>query len=445
MPISLKDRLLDQPYQGYAYAYPHKTAYRHFEAPIPLRDLWSREDQRSLYLYVHLPFCEMRCGFCNLFTTTNPKGDSVARYLDAVDLQLEATAESLGDDFRFSRGAFGGGTPSFLTLEEIERLFSSMDQHLGNLPAGMPLSFELSPGTVSAEKLAYLRERGVTRFSMGVQSFIREETKALGRPQSISEVREALGLIRDAGAPVMNIDLIYGAEIQTIASWRESIVEALKYSPEEIYLYPLYVRPLTGLEKIGRSPADHRIDLFRAGRDLLREKGYEQISMRLFRKIDSVPEDAAIEGPVYCCQEDGMIGIGAGARSYTRDVHYCTEYAVGKSGINEIIAEYSDRTRFDHSHAIFGCHLTEEERKRRFVMKSLLRIGGLVLADYEKQFGSDAIADFPELSDLIALNLGILSPRILQLNDSGFERSDTIGPWLFSTSVTSKMEDYELV
>ena len=69
---TLSERLSDDPFQGYAYAYPHKTAYRHFPQPIPLKSIWQDEHRDALFLYAHLPFCEMRCGFCNLFTTTNP-------------------------------------------------------------------------------------------------------------------------------------------------------------------------------------------------------------------------------------------------------------------------------------------------------------------------------------------------------------------------------------
>lgn len=441
MAQTLQERLKDQPYQGYAYAYPHKTAYRHFDSPIPLQEIWDSEDQCSLYLYLHLPFCEMRCGFCNLFTTTNPGEDVVSRYLTAVDTQIEAAGNYLTSGARFTRGAVGGGTPSFLTLSELETLFQSLDKLPGYASQEMPFSFELSPATVTGEKLKFLVGQGITRFSIGVQSFLEQETKAFGRPQKLPQVHQALETIRHSGVEVMNIDLIYGADIQTTSTWRNSINEALRYEPEEIYLYPLYIRPLTGLEKTGRTAADHRIDLFRTGRDLLRENGYEQISMRLFRKQDS----AITGGPVYCCQEDGMVGIGAGARSYTTELHYCTEYAVGRNGINEIIADYSSRTLDEHSHAVYGCHLSEPERKRRYLMKSLLRIDGLSLADYHRYFRTEVMSDFPELNDLLQFDLARLSENSLVLNDSGFERSDTIGPWLFSASVTSKMENYQPV
>lgn len=447
MSQTLKERLQDQPYQGYAYAYPHKTAYRHFDEPIPLRDVWKDEDKTSLYLYVHLPFCEMRCGFCNLFTTTNPKGDRVSRYLDALEIQMDAAIAEIcnGGDTRFARAAFGGGTPSFLIESELSRLFDSLTSRFGEFSHGMPMSFELSPGTVTQEKLSLLKSSGITRISIGVQSFIEEETKAFGRPQSSMEVASVLSLMRGAGFPVMNIDLIYGAENQSIESWLFSLKRALEYCPEELYLYPLYVRPLTGLEKIGRTPADHRIDLYRAGRDFLRENGYKQISMRMFRKRESLPEGVAMEGPVYCCQEDGMIGLGAGARSYTKEFHYCTEYAVGRNSIDGIIDDYIARSREEHGRAIFGCRLTGDEQKRRFVLKSLLRDEGLVFCDYKANFGSRAMADFPQLNDLVELELAEKEAEKLRLNDAGMERSDTVGPWLFSAKTVHQMEIYDLV
>ena len=82
------NEILDgSPYRAYLYSYPHKTSYRAFDPPIELGQLWSQVDKRSLFLYLHVPFCEMRCGFCNLFTSANPKGDVVAAYLEAIERQ----------------------------------------------------------------------------------------------------------------------------------------------------------------------------------------------------------------------------------------------------------------------------------------------------------------------------------------------------------------------
>src|SRR4029453_1273246 len=110
----LADLLRGTPYVSYSYAYPHKTAYRRLPVPVPLRDLWAAEGRDALFLYLHIPFCEMRCGFCNLFTTANPKGDFAAKYLTTLRREALRTAAALGPA-RFARLAIGGGTPTYLS------------------------------------------------------------------------------------------------------------------------------------------------------------------------------------------------------------------------------------------------------------------------------------------------------------------------------------------
>lgn len=436
---TLQQRLAGDPYQGYAYAYPHKTAYRHFSTPLPLRELWQREERDHLFLYAHLPFCEMRCGFCNLFTTT--RGEAmVTAYLTAMETQAAATADALGGH-RFARGAIGGGTPTVLDVADLDRLFRMLRSRLV-MGSPLPLSCELSPATTTAEKLAVLREHGVTRASVGIQSLIEEETRRLGRPQPPRLAHEALRELKAAGFPVVNADLIYGIGGQTTVTWLESLRAVTAWEPEELFLYPLYVRPLTGLDRSGGNPSASRLDLYRAGRDFLMEQGYAQISMRLFRRTGVGVVGGGEDG--YCCQQDGMVGLGAGARSYTREVHYCTEYAVGRTGVRAIIGDYVRRSAAEHGTAVYGCRLDASEQRRRYLIKSLLRSGGLVEADYEAWFGSAAFGDFPELAELLEAGLAARDGGVMRLSREGFERADTIGPWLYSEAVTAGMETYEL-
>jgi oxygen-independent coproporphyrinogen III oxidase len=216
----------------------------------------------------------------------------------------------------------------------------------------------------------------------------------------------------------------------------------VSYLPEEIFLYPLYVRPLTGLDRIGRDPSDLRHQLYLTGRDYLLERGYRQISMRLFRLETCLLE--ASESAQYCCQEDGMVGLGAGARSYTQAVHYCTEYAVGRPGILEIIHDYVGRSQTEHSHAIYGCTLTAAEQRRRYVIKSILRCDGLSAKNYQAWSGNPLMVDFPELEELCDHGLATWRGDTLQLTAEGFSRADTIGPWLYSADVYDEMQTYEL-
>ena len=104
----LSNRLGGSPYQGYAYAYPHKTAYRRF-TPKPLSEVWATERRESLFLYVHVPFCEFRCGFCNLFTQHNPEHSLIERYLETLTREVSQVREALGEA-SFARFAVGGGS-----------------------------------------------------------------------------------------------------------------------------------------------------------------------------------------------------------------------------------------------------------------------------------------------------------------------------------------------
>ncbi|WP_329267153.1 STM4012 family radical SAM protein [Streptomyces sp. NBC_01451] len=438
---------LPRPYQSYTYAYPHKTAYRPLTPGPRLADLWAGESRQALSLYLHIPFCEVRCGFCNLFTRIGAPDGLTGRYLDALQRQAAAVREALGDAQppRFANAAFGGGTPTFLEAAELERLCDIAERETGVDLRAVPLSVEASPSTATADRLAVLVERGATRLSLGVQSFVEEEARAAVRPQHRSDVEAALTRIREAGVPVLNIDLIYGIDGQTAASWRYSLDAALAWRPEEIYLYPLYIRPLTGLGRhTDPLAADHewdeqRLRRYREGRDHLLSQGYEQVSMRMFRRSDAPPQ-----GPDdYACQTDGMIGLGCGARSYTSRLHYSFDYAVSMREIRGIIDDYTATE--DFSRALHGRRVDEDEARRRHLLQSLLQAEGLPVAEYRLRFGSDPYDDFPAELDLLAARdwLDGDRPERLRLSAEGLAHSDAIGPEFFSPDVRDAMAAYE--
>lgn len=476
MTVSLDET----PYAGYTYAYPHKTAYRPLVPPVALKTLWQEENRDALFLYLHVPFCEMRCGFCNLFTTANPQQNFTTVYLQALRRQAVQVREALGQA-QFARLAIGGGTPTFLNVTELEELFGIVTDLYDVEPGQIPVSVETSPRTAEPEKLKWLRERGVDRISMGVQSFLEPEVNASGRAQKTLWVEDALERIRDAGFPTLNIDLIYGLPHQTVGSWLCSLEMALRWQPEELFLYPLYVRPLTGLgrkaqkvqhlglsnsnvvtggsvgafaddfnggsEGDGSSDApvgsDIRFACYRAGRELLLANGYAQVSMRMFTRLKT-SSGAAKPDVAYCCQEDGMVGLGCGARSYTQGLHYASEYAVGATGVREILSDYVRKPSEAFQFADYGFALVEMEQKRRFIIQSLLQVSGLDLRTYLQRFGTLPLADVPELAELTARQWTEQNDNALRLTPAGMERSDSIGPWLYSREVNALMQSYAL-
>ncbi|GAB3214107.1 STM4012 family radical SAM protein [Marinactinospora thermotolerans] len=442
-PLAPSEPGEDSPYRSYVYAYPHKTAYRPLPDRPRLREVWAGEPRDALSLYLHVPFCEMRCGFCNLFTRSTPPAEQVAAYLDALERQAEAVAEAI-PGARYARGALGGGTPTYLTADELARLYDIAGRVLGADLAAIPTSVETSPATATPDRLDVLAEHGVSRVSIGVQSFIDAEAHAAGRPQRRAEVDRALDAIRARTDAALNIDLIYGIDGQTPRTWRYSLDTALEREPEELYLYPLYVRPLTGLGRRARDWDDHRLSLYRQGRDHLLDNGYRQVSMRMFERGDA----PRAQGPDYCCQSDGMVGLGCGARSYTADLHYSFDYAVGVGAVRAILADYTARDRAGFERAEVGFRLDEGERRRRHLLQSLLRAEGVDPDLYRDRFASHPAADFPaEFAELAAR--GWLVPgsdaegeRPL-LTAEGLAHSDAIGPLFFSPRVTASMAGYD--
>ena len=426
--------IADDPYQAYSYSYPHKTSYRAFDPPVSLAEAWRNEDRSALLLYLHVPFCEQRCGFCNLFTQVQPKQDVVAAYLDALERQAAVTFAALAPA-RFARLAIGGGTPTFLTPRELERLFAITARWQAS---GIPTSVEVSPPTADAERIAVLRRAGVTRVSMGVQSFLPHETTALNRHQHPEVLTRACRTIAAAGFATFNLDLMYGIPGQTVTTLMTSLDQAIAAGANELYLYPLYVRPLTILGVRQVAASSERLALYRAARSALLARGWTQASMRMFR----APEAQESIGPVYRCQDDGMVGLGIGARSYTSALHYSSGYAVDQSQIRRLIADWCAQDDAGFGRIEHGIELTEEDQRRRFVILSVLE-RGLDRAAYRQRFGGEVLDHLPELAEAIALQLMDEQDGVLRLSETGVEQSDVIGQWMYSPRVQQRMAAYQ--
>lgn len=432
--LNAPDELLDL--RAYAYSYPHKSAYRPLSPPASIAEAWQDEDVGQLSLYMHVPFCEMRCGFCNLFTQSQPAGEAVESYLATLFRQCSVVRRAV-PEAKFAQFAIGGGTPTYLSAMQLQRLLAAVEDGFDLSIAAMPTSIETSPLTATRDRLAILKEFGVERISIGVQSFETVDLQAFGRPRQCREVYAALEAIRELGFPTLNIDLIYGTNSQTASAWQTSLTEAHRFEPEEIYLYPLYVRPDTGLDQIERQQDQHRHDLYQLAVEYLTSRGYQQASLRCFRRSSSAIRVA------YTCQRDGMIGLGCGARSYTRRLHYATKFAVRQAGVRAILSEWISQTDRELSQATHGLWLSPDEQRRRYLIMSLLQAEGISLPDYQRQFDGSPFEDVPELEELRQRHwLDQSTQGMLRLTDLGLENSDLAGPLLYSAYVRNCLEEF---
>ncbi|WP_035759797.1 STM4012 family radical SAM protein [Granulicoccus phenolivorans] len=424
----LRTRLRADPYDAYTYGYPHKSAYRTFEQPVDLAELWAGQDRQHLSGYLHLPFCEMRCGFCNLFTLANPGDGLTAAYLRALARQAAATAEFLGDA-QIDRLALGGGTPTFLTVAELEQAFAALERAFGTRPDATPTVIETSPATATPDRLRYLREIGVERVSIGIQSTTEREVHRIGRPQAHRTAVGALDAIRADGPPLLNVDLMYGLAGQTEESWRRSLTDILAWRPEEIFCYPLYVRPLTGLGRTIDGWADHRIAQYRIAVEVLTDAGYRQSSLRRFY----LPAVGTTDDE-YAADPHGKVGLGCGARSYTSSLHYSSEFAVERTPVKRILRDWIATD--DFTVATYGIELSADERMRRYVLQTLLHVDGLDPDACRAATGLDPVTELPVLARLVAAELAERTgDGRIRLTAEGLELSDAIGPLLYSPQV----------
>lgn len=433
------------PYIQYMYSYPHKTAYRQlrgvrFEEYAPLLA------GKGHGLYLHIPFCQSRCGYCNLFSVTGIQAEAVDGYLDAVECQCGQYQEVL-DCVRteFSELVIGGGTPLYLTGRQLGRVFDIIEGHF-RFCGRRDLVVETAPNQTTREKLDILRQAGASRISMGVQSFSDRELLSLKRMHGARRAREALDLIKNYGFPCVNIDLIYGIPGQTQESLLGSLKEALRFEPEEIFIYPLYVKHGVQMEREGIVlEPEAAFAQYQAASSFLCGEGFRQDSMRRFVRRDT--QRAFSE-----CGLGTSIGLGCGGRSYLGALHFCSPYAVTRTDCLARLGDYVATKDFmDITHGII---LSDEEQKRRYVIRHLLIRPGIEPERYRKLFGSDMLEDFPVLQEWSEQGFVVvreeeqenLHPRkYVTLTESGMGLSDYLLTAAHLPEVLGLMHEWEVL
>ena len=414
-------------YVSYMYSYPHKTAYRTLTPPVSLSPYLERLEGREASLYFHVPFCAHKCGYCNLFSQQCCDAERISLYLHTMRRQAEQLSVA-AQGLKFTSFAVGGGTPLILDEGQLEELFC-LAELFGVHPSRVFTSVETSPEYTQKSVLWQLRARGVERLSMGVQSFNETELKKLKRRPGLGTVVGALENIVEAGFPQFNLDLIYGIEGQTVESFMRSLNTALTYRPNELFIYPLYVRPGTRIDV--RSTDDIGYAIYKSARELLVGQGFVQTSMRRFVRRETTETE-------FSCGDEVMLSCGAGGRSYLGNLHYATPYAVRQQAIADEIDHYIRTT--DFMTAANGFLLSTEEMQIRFIIKNLMYHRGVDLAEYEKRFGEKPDRNlFREFTDRGWIEE---TGRIVRLTEEGMAYSDYIGQAFISPVVRKLMSEY---
>ena len=197
--------------------------------------------ESPLGVYVHVPFCATTCDFCAFYQTV-PQGDAVPRYLEAI----AAESALVGWNGRRVATAFwGGGTPGLLRPRELAQLGAAMRANCGGVPGEWTV--EMAPATVTADRLKVLKELGVSRISLGVQSFHPDLLDALGRQHTPAQVYRAYDLIRAQNFSSVNLDLMFALPNQSDEEWRTDVTEAVRLAPDHLSTYCLTFEEDTAL------------------------------------------------------------------------------------------------------------------------------------------------------------------------------------------------------
>jgi oxygen-independent coproporphyrinogen III oxidase len=263
----------------------------------------SRRLEDPLSVYVHLPFCRERCSFCGCNVIITQKPGVASAYLDDLEREVDLVWKRLGKRTRLVQYHWGGGTPTYLSLEEIERVWRFFADRFTFAPDA-EIAIEVDPRVTTHRQAELLKRLGFNRVSMGVQDFDPEVQEAVNRYQTFNQTQDLHTYLRGLGIESINFDFIYGLPHQTAASFRKTIQQALELRPDRVAVYSYAFVPwikahqkAIHLEDL--PPREVKLELFGIAHELFTGAGYQQIGMDHFAlQTDSLAK-AARERTLY--------------------------------------------------------------------------------------------------------------------------------------------------
>lgn len=338
--------------------------------------------EQELELYVHIPFCVRKCGYCDFLSGTAEESTREA-YLLALAREIRRAGQD-AEECRAVSVFFGGGTPTVLTGGQLSRLLSEIKKSF-RLAGDCEITLEANPGTLDPEKLRLCREAGFNRISIGCQSADNRELRRLGRIHTWEEFLEGFRQAREAGFSNINVDLMSGIPGQTLVSWETSLRKTAELGPEHISAYSLILEEGTPFyenrEKLDLPDEDTERRMYERTGEILEEYGCRQYEISNYAR----------EG--YRCRHNlgywtgrEYLGLGLGASSLWRDTRFrntdsMEEYLKDSGNLPKIRREEEKLSASDRQseYMILGLRLTE----------------GISLAGFRETFGTDVRKVWP--------------------------------------------------
>jgi len=371
-----------------------------------------------LGLYIHIPFCVRKCPYCGFFSTHY---DTIIadEYLSALPLETGMHSGYLGEH-TFGSIYIGGGTPTTLSTDQFSRLFTIINEHV-LLTADAEITVEANPHTVTANSLFFLKKLGVTRLSIGVQSFSDEVLALLGRVHSAGQAVAAVHAARDAGFGNVGIDLIFGVPGQTEEQWNTTLETAISLDPEHISAYSLSLdegsRWHRNVKDGSAEPPDDDTgaNMYASAMEFLRSRGYHQYEVSSFCL------------PGYECRHNvnywdrgEYLGLGPGAWSFIGN-----RRRANIADVDRYISRL--RSGFTVQDEDSDESVNREQAALEKLFLGLRKTNGVDLAAYGSLFGGDALdALLKRIGDLERDGLVNINKGILALTGRGMLLSNTV-------------------
>ena len=366
-------------------------------------------------LYIHIPFCETKCGYCDFYSVP-VAGLDRTHFLERLERELGLRVGAYACEVRTI--FFGGGTPTILPSTQLVRLLEAISGAVR--PDRIDeFTVEANPATVDGEKADVLVRRGVTRVSMGAQSFIARELATLERLHRPEDIERSVAILRRNAVRQVNLDLIFGIPGQTLNTWSYSLNRAISLEPDHIACYGLTYEPgtyLSFLRQQGRiTPCDERLEaeMYLRAVEVLREAGFEQYETSNFAR----PGCQCRHNLIYW-RNGPYIGVGPSAAGCIDNRRY------------KNIADVSGYVRLmdAQGHAEAESELLDESMQMtEMIMMQLRLTEGLSIADVKERTGADAIALFGNvLGRLVDLGHVAVSATHIAVTPKGRLISDAI-------------------
>jgi oxygen-independent coproporphyrinogen III oxidase len=377
-------------------------------------------------IYIHIPFCERKCTYCN-FNTTDHFEDLASKYVRAVAIEIRYRGARLSKEWAAPVPVdsifFGGGTPSIVQAEQLASLIEATRDSF-DVSQDAEVTIEINPGTFAKEKLKGWRKAGVNRASVGVQSFIDRELAALSRTHTAEDARRTLGELREVGFDNLSLDLIAGFPDQTLSDWEMNLEEALRISPEHLSLYLLEVKEGTQLFsqiKRGSRPQpddDLAAEMYKTICQATREDGYEHYEISNFASETGARFTYRSKHNMKYWTGEAFYGMGCGAHSYDGRARW----------FNTLKTEtYIDSIEATGSAIAQRHELSEGQRAEEALFMGLRLREGVDLKDFTDRYGVDVIDRYgDELPRLREAGLIQIVGDRLRLTETGMLLSNEV-------------------